>query len=327
MPNSNEKFQAQQHLVQRDGVKYLPLKWRLAWLRSEYPEARISTRLASNQDGVAIFRATITLPNGGSAASWGARARLSNDIDRQSDYDLAYISEAENQALERALTMLGYGTEYSTDFDIPTEQESFALEVVSLPEPSRVTALPTQSAPTPITRNAKPTLAASDDREAEVPEAVIISPELEDDDTEDEDEPEEEATRPTNLRSVGGRQTTNRPPAAVTPLPTTGSLRNQPAATTPRPAPRSSVTPASPPPPTSNVVNPAVAERVRGIEDSALVLLIKQIYNEARRLYSLNEDRVDKRSIETYGLPANELNREQAEEFLEKIKNGVRRNQ
>lgn len=332
MPNSNEKFQPQQHLVQRDGAKYLPLKWRLAWLRSEHPDAQISTRLVSHQDGIALFRATIKLPNGGSAASWGARSRLSGE----SEQDLTYISEAENQALERALTMLGYGTEYNIDFDVPTEQEGFALEVLTLPEPSRLTpvsntpAIPSQTAPTPISRNVKPNVPAHEEQEEDEPELLVSSPELEDND-EDEDEDDEDEVEETprpNLRPVGGRQTPPRSAAPVTPLPTTP--RNQPTTPTPvsrpTPTPRTTVTPA-PVPASTGVANQAVLDRVRGIDDPALVLLIKQIYHEARRLYGLNEESVDMRSQRSYKLPANELNQEQAEEFLEKIKSGARRNQ
>lgn len=125
---SKKAFPYQQYLEKREGAPYLPLKWRLAWLRAEHPQARISTRLVSHQDGVAVFKARVELPEGGAATSWGVKAHPEGAEDhRDHSSHLDYVIEAENQALSRALAALGYGTEYAQDFDPPAENFSIPL--------------------------------------------------------------------------------------------------------------------------------------------------------------------------------------------------------
>jgi hypothetical protein len=79
----------------------------------------------------------------------------------------------------------------------------------------------------------------------------------------------------------------------------------------------------TPAPPAVNpapITNPAVEERLKGITDSQLVLAIKQIFHEARRLHSLSEDAVDRSSQKRYGVPVKGLSIDQANEYLERIK-------
>jgi hypothetical protein len=129
LPSESKKaFSHQQYLENREGVPYLPLKWRLAWLRAEHPQAKISTRLVSHKDGIAVFKARVELPEGGAATSWGVKAHPEAAEDHQDrSGHLDYIIEAENQALSRALEALGYGTEYAQDFDPPAENLSIPL--------------------------------------------------------------------------------------------------------------------------------------------------------------------------------------------------------
>src|SRR5215212_7207280 len=87
-------FEPAHYLMQIDGRDYLEVKWRLVWLRAEYPTARISTRLVKHEDGFALFRATVALPNGASATGWGSET--ANDF-------ADYIEAAETKALGRAL--------------------------------------------------------------------------------------------------------------------------------------------------------------------------------------------------------------------------------
>jgi hypothetical protein len=329
--NSSKTFQPEPHLETRDGLSYLPLKWRLAWLRTEQPEAQVATRLVTHENGLAVFQARIKLPGGGLATGWGARARAT-DSDNSREVDLAYITEAENLALERALTVLGYGTEYSFDFDTPVENEPIALNVVSLPVPSdRLTPAgpatgrgeQNSSATKPYTllhATTEPVeQLAANEPEASESEAVEA-------DSDADDEPLEVSGSSSNLRSLNSSRSSGVTPRPdnVTQLPTPASNR---ASTPPRPAlpktPAATTPPASSPTIGSSVIN----ERLRGIEDPALRLAIKQIYTEAHRLYGLDETKVDQRSIRIYELPANELSLEQAEEYLERIKNGIRRNQ
>jgi hypothetical protein len=328
--SSNKTFQPELHLETRDGISYLPLKWRLAWLRTEQPEAQVSTRLVTHENGLAVFQARIKLPGGGVATGWGARARATDNDNNSREVDLAYITEAENLALERALTVLGYGTEYSFDFDTPVENEPIALNVVSLPIPSdKLTpAVPTSVRSEPT----KPyTLlhATTEQVESAANEAETTELDAADADNEAEEEPLEISG--SNLRSLNSSRSSGVPPRPdnVTQLPTPVSNRANtipPRPTPPKtPAPTTSTSTTSTGGPTigSAVIN----ERLRGIEDPALRLAIKQIYTEAHRLHGLDETKVDQRSIRIYKLPANELSLEQAEEYLERIKNAVRRNQ
>jgi hypothetical protein len=94
--------------MQIEGRDYLEVKWRLVWVRSEFPTARISTRLVKHEDGFALFRAQVTLPNGASATGWGS----------ETSHDFAdYIEAAETKALGRALAALGFGTQFTRDYD------------------------------------------------------------------------------------------------------------------------------------------------------------------------------------------------------------------
>lgn len=101
-------FDPAHYLMQIDGRDYLEVKWRLVWVRAEYPTARISTRLVKHEDGFALFRATVALPNGASATGWGS----------ETAHDFAdYIEAAETKALGRALAALGFGTQFTRDYD------------------------------------------------------------------------------------------------------------------------------------------------------------------------------------------------------------------
>lgn len=101
-------FDPGQHLSTIKGQDYLEVKWRLAWLRSEHPDAVISTQLASHDDDRAIFSAKVDLPNGGSATGWGSETAGSFGN---------YIEKAETKAIGRALAALGFGTQFCLDFD------------------------------------------------------------------------------------------------------------------------------------------------------------------------------------------------------------------
>jgi hypothetical protein len=87
---------------------YLEVKWRLLWLRSEQPASSIETELVSHEDGMAVFRARVALPSGGSATGWGHETASGFDD---------YVEKAETKALGRALAALGYGTQFCEDFE------------------------------------------------------------------------------------------------------------------------------------------------------------------------------------------------------------------
>lgn len=119
---AQQPFDPNQYMSKVKGRDYLEVKWRIAWMRSEQPDAILETDLASHQDGRAIMRARVTFPNGASATGWGSEI--------QSAFE-NYIEKAETKAIGRALTALGFGT--------PVGAESMNSE------PSRPRAVTTQS--------------------------------------------------------------------------------------------------------------------------------------------------------------------------------------
>lgn len=109
MTEKGEKsFRASRYLTKLDGRDYLEVKWRLLWLRTEQPDAVIATQLEKHEGGMALFKAKITIPDGGEATGWGSET--------VSDFG-DYIEKAETKALGRACAALGYGTQFCSDFD------------------------------------------------------------------------------------------------------------------------------------------------------------------------------------------------------------------
>lgn len=116
-------FDPGQHLSTIKGQEYLEVKWRLAWLRAEQPEATIETELVSHVDDRAIFSAKVQLPEGGSATGWGSETASSFGN---------YIEKAETKAIGRALAALGFGTQFCQDFDDGAETGVLADAPVQL---------------------------------------------------------------------------------------------------------------------------------------------------------------------------------------------------
>lgn len=94
-------FDPNQYISKVKGRDYLEVKWRIAWMRNEHPNAALETDLMSHDDTRAIVRARVTLPEGESATGWGSETVSASD---------AYIEKAETKAIGRALTALGFGT-------------------------------------------------------------------------------------------------------------------------------------------------------------------------------------------------------------------------
>ena len=90
------------------GADYLEVKWRVLWLRTQHPDAVITTELHSHENNVAVFKAMVDIPGGGYATGWG-----SEGYDDFNDY----LEKAETKALGRALAALGFGTQFTPDFD------------------------------------------------------------------------------------------------------------------------------------------------------------------------------------------------------------------
>lgn len=101
-------FDPGRHLTKVSGSDYLEVKWRLVWLRETHPDARIETEMISHEGDFAVFKATVTIPGGGSATGWGSEG---------ADDFRDYIEKAETKAIGRALAALGFGTQFCPDFD------------------------------------------------------------------------------------------------------------------------------------------------------------------------------------------------------------------
>lgn len=101
-------FDPSRYLTKVGSSDYLEVKWRLVWLREVHPDATVETELVSHTDQMAIFRARVAIPGGGSATGFG-----SEGYDDFRDY----IEKAETKAIGRALAALGFGTQFCPDFD------------------------------------------------------------------------------------------------------------------------------------------------------------------------------------------------------------------
>lgn len=92
---------------------YLEVKWRVVWLREDYPAAQIVNDLLSAPgQEPAVVRSTITFTheNGEQAVGTGF-----GQADKQKWGD--YLEKAETRAVGRALAMLGYGTQFAQEFE------------------------------------------------------------------------------------------------------------------------------------------------------------------------------------------------------------------
>lgn len=107
-------FDPRRFVTRVGGADYLEVKWRVYWLRTQHPDAVISTEMISHENNVAVFKAHVSIPGGGSATGWG-----SEGYDDFRDY----LEKAETKALGRALAALGFGTQFTPDFDFAEGQE------------------------------------------------------------------------------------------------------------------------------------------------------------------------------------------------------------
>jgi hypothetical protein len=94
---------------------------RLRALRAEYPDAQVSTELIRLDDAVAVVRAAIVLPGGGSASAFGTFGVGGHEA----------VEEAESRALDRSLAVLGYGQVAPQQVASPAGGEQPAREPAS----------------------------------------------------------------------------------------------------------------------------------------------------------------------------------------------------
>jgi hypothetical protein len=122
-------FDPRQHLRKlANGADYLDVKWRLAWMRSEHPNAQIETELLRDDEDGALFKAVVRLPDGGSSMAHAGVPR---------ERSAGHVEQAETKAVGRALAALGYGAEFTDDDTL-------------VPQPSSLAVAPTPLPPTPL---------------------------------------------------------------------------------------------------------------------------------------------------------------------------------
>lgn len=161
----NTPFNPNDHVIQlksREGSKdYLPVQYRLVWFREKCPNGTIETEMIhldldrvteeetyvwSNEKrrsekvtktalGIAIFKATVKDGNGGVAT--GTKSEKAASFPD-------YIEKAETGAIGRALTALGYGTQFAPELseehrivDSPVERQSAQVNGQSVGTSSR----------------------------------------------------------------------------------------------------------------------------------------------------------------------------------------------
>jgi len=144
-------FNPNEHLRKLKGQDYLDVKWRLMWLREDYPDARITTELVrlDLEERLAVFRAEVSIPDKGSATGFGSET--------EKDFPLGWVEKAETKAIGRALAALGFGTQFAVELD---EGDRVVDSPVSRPQQApRPVAAPPASAAMPAavsTGQAKP---------------------------------------------------------------------------------------------------------------------------------------------------------------------------
>lgn len=123
-------FNPNDYLMKLQGKDYLPVQARLLWLRTLHPDATLTTELVSYEPGQhALFRATISIPGRGSATGHGSE-------DPKGFRD--FIEKAETKAIGRALGALGFGTQFTDDFDTPVTADN-QIRIVDSPVERKTT--------------------------------------------------------------------------------------------------------------------------------------------------------------------------------------------
>lgn len=118
-----KQFNPREHLMTLKGQEYLEVKWRLVWLRDTQPTAKIMTTMVHVTDSHAIFKAKVVLENGAEASGHGSESRA--------DF-MDFIEKAETKAIGRALAALGFGTQFTEDFDTPVTEDG-RVRIVDAP--------------------------------------------------------------------------------------------------------------------------------------------------------------------------------------------------
>lgn len=108
-------FRPEMHLSTVGSATYLEVKWRLVWFRDVHPNGVITTELVEHKVSpaqpdlsYAVFRAEAHDNHGGVGVGYGTESC--------GDFK-DYLEKAETRAIGRALATLGYGTQFTADFE------------------------------------------------------------------------------------------------------------------------------------------------------------------------------------------------------------------
>lgn len=111
---ADKEFNPSEHLTDIKGKQYLEVKWRLVWLRDQYPNAQLTTEMIEHSESHAIFKAHVyvagTEPGESAAVATGYGSETKSDFGD-------FIEKAETKAIGRALAALGLGTQFCDDFE------------------------------------------------------------------------------------------------------------------------------------------------------------------------------------------------------------------
>jgi hypothetical protein len=148
-------------------MRYTDVSALLLALRREHPNAEVVTEHVRIEDGFAVFKATISIPDGGKATGHGSEHN-GDSID--------YIEEAETKAIARALNALGYGSQIAEPrLAVAIDDEPIAVAPASsqarvsrpevrpavaesdeVEEPADQSPAPAAASPTPMPNRARP---------------------------------------------------------------------------------------------------------------------------------------------------------------------------
>lgn len=106
-------FEPARYLTKIGSADYLEVKHRVLWFRTDNPLGSIETDVVELSDKRAVFRARIVTEDGGSATGFGSEV--------PADFK-DFVEKAETKAIGRALAALGYGTQFSYDFEDGAQQ-------------------------------------------------------------------------------------------------------------------------------------------------------------------------------------------------------------